>query len=430
MPAHSAHLSWDPAGAHVLISWGTGLDAPPDRSASSSPSLTPVPVTQNVAVWSVNVGTGAHDVLYDGPGPYYLSNAFYPDLVPARDAIWISTSSTEGATRYALDGTALATIPGAAGVVESRDAQSRAYYRRSDGTLVVARGDVRRVLAGRNALPTFSPSGDRVAYYAVDRVTNAGALTVLEIATGVQTVVATNVDPCQCDGSAPPSWSSSGRFIAYHDYGGQPGGDAGGEYLVAAAGGPPARLTAPPVWLSGDRFAFLGGGDVVTMDAATGAVQVLASGLAQQGDLRLDETGRLLLAPGAGAVDGSVGETVALDAATGAIVGRGRWPGAIVTWTPVGLAAVATSWDGTLPPPCSSGYIDHPLLTQPRCLGSHVVRWSPDGMRLAYVTDASVHVLDLATGDDRVLVDTDTSPSTLRWSADGSRLVVAWGGGL
>jgi Tol biopolymer transport system component len=57
--------------------------------------------------------------------------------------------------------------------------------------------------------------------------------------------------------------------------------------------------------------------------------------------------------------------------------------------------------------------------------GSDVPAWSPDGTQLAFATLDGVHVVDLATGQDR-LVHTATDPTTVylpvSWAPDGSAL--------
>ncbi len=59
--------------------------------------------------------------------------------------------------------------------------------------------------------------------------------------------------------------------------------------------------------------------------------------------------------------------------------------------------------------------------------------WSPDGSKIAYLKDEGnsvfvssvVNVLDLASGDDRVISEPMFGPSTPAWSPDGSKVVVS-----
>ncbi len=72
----------------------------------------------------------------------------------------------------------------------------------------------------------------------------------------------------------------------------------------------------------------------------------------------------------------------------------------------------------------SDGARNRPL-TQGKFSDSSPV-WSPDGTRIAYLSDRSgksqIHVRWLDTGDDAVITDVLRSPGNVRWSPDGTRI--------
>jgi acylaminoacyl-peptidase len=82
--------------------------------------------------------------------------------------------------------------------------------------------------------------------------------------------------------------------------------------------------------------------------------------------------------------------------------------------------SVAAIW--TIDP---DGSNHRPLLSDTRNYGGHV--WSPNGDRLAYVTDVEgrgpqIHVMWLDTGRTAVLSNLRQSPSSLTWSPDGRHI--------
>ncbi len=134
--------------------------------------------------------------------------------------------------------------------------------------------------------------------------------------------------------------------------------------------------------------------------------------------------------------------TTIVDAATGEVVANWDlqaaglfYPGVYpVIATPQGPAAVLSASDEG----CQGTELHHPALAGgSSCLdGGYVPRWSPDGGLLAYASGDELRLLEVASGDDRVLArgldDTGHAQSygaLERWSPDGKYLLVQWPSG-
>jgi Tol biopolymer transport system component len=207
------------------------------------------------------------------------------------------------------------------------------------------------------------------------------------------------------------SWSPDGRSIAV---------DQGGTLRVVAADGSTGRtLTAAgtgiysPVWSSdGSQIAFGRGGDglfVIPADGSGAATLVDAHAAYQS----WTPDGRL------SAIRNSTALVVYERDGTSRILATDAWGSVPPAWSPDGrrvaymsnrIMMVAVDGSGARPltePCCGSEWVGSPLA------------WSPDGQRIAFIDGADVHAVAVDTGEVTTLVPKATTPT---WSSDGLRL--------
>lgn len=400
-------------------------------------------------VWLVDAATGERTVLYESDG--WLRGRLEPGIrfTPSGERVWLSPSEASRAEAYAVDGSVVDRIDGAGIVIESPSGAARAYRRLTEegatSGLVVEHDGAVYEAPGRLVLLAFAPAGDLLAYVDVDE-TNSGALTVLDLASGERRVVAENLSPCECDGTAGPVWSPSGRYLAYVDFDEfAPVGDtyelveAGGAYVVDLATGVRRRLSgdpralASPPWLPNDDTVVLSSEGRISLHEAVSGVERVISDLTSS-FVVVDPGGRGIAAylP-VGDPPYGIGETVALTLPDGREVGR--WNGtARVVWTAGGPAAAIVTAGRS----ASCVFVEHPSLTEEHCIGGTTEgAWSPDGRYLALVGGGAgsgrwqVAILDTANGRESI-VGGGAIPEqpTVRWNAASTHFLVVWPSGL
>lgn len=207
------------------------------------------------------------------------------------------------------------------------------------------------------------------------------------------------------------SWSPDGRSIAV---------DQGGTLRVVAADGSAGRTLAAagtgiyaPVWSSdGSQIAFGRGADgllVVPADGSGGATLVDADAAYHS----WTPDGRL------SAIRNSTAPVVYERDGTSRVLATDAWGSVPPAWSPDGsrvaylsnrIMMVAAAGSGARPltePCCGSEFAGSPLA------------WSPDGRRVAFIDGADVRAVAVDSGEVTTLVAKATTPA---WSPDGLRL--------
>jgi len=362
-------------------------------------------------------------------------------------AVWLSIRGWTGAKRFALDGTVTDEIEGAWGVVESGDARSRAYYPReseevSPGFIIDHDGESVG-FDGRHALPVFSPDSAWLAVYRIGE-NNSADLVLLDLETGEQRTVATDVDPCPCDLTPGPDWSPSGSHLAYYDFVANEG-DSGldrATLLVNIATGDRRQLAnyAPgfnsPGWLLEDRLDRLvvtHRETISTFDASGATHQVIFEDLNEQSTEAWVVSGRYVQVLSRIRTDaGNTHVTTVVDGVTGERLAHWGFQG-VASVTPDGPALVVDSY-GARDAGCEGVLLLHPTLTEPLCIeGAGSGAWSPDGSTLALSRYRDGQLTILLWQPQTGLVELATLPGLnrqLEWNPQGTHLLVTSGSGI
>jgi dipeptidyl aminopeptidase/acylaminoacyl peptidase len=262
---------------------------------------------------------------------------------------------------------------------------------RKDGA--VSRVTAAMVAAGRSvAEPRLAPDGDRLAFVTSDD--GRSRLVVVDAAGGPEVVVTTEPAAASARGLGGGvfDWTPDGAALVYV-------ARVGGLWLQPVAGGPPhlitpgEGLTGPAVSPDGRRIAF---------ELDHHHIDVVA----------LDGSGRRRLS---GAADFAIDPV----------------------WSPAGEHVAWVEWDvPAMAWDSSRIVVDGRVVAGGEGVQVQQPRFSPDGRRIAYLSDASgwlnLTVLDLGTGATTELAEPyehggptwGTGQRSFAWSPDGSELVV------
>ena len=330
----------------------------------------------------------------------------------------------------------------------SPDGRQVAYASQCDGGglfVVPFEGGTPRRLAASGFHPAWSPDGRQLAYSTApdrgffgNRLVATSEVRVLDLASGAERVLAR-------DGGVRPAWSPDGRFLVYR----VPRGDAPGLRLVAANGGAPAPIVGDDPKARDAEWAADGGGLFyasertgvssiwfVPLDAETGhetgAPVVVAS---PTGELLQSPTvsrdGRLLgfssWRIGAAIVRLPIDPLTFAPQGPPARVSHGARVESMPDLSPDGRQLVFVAEDGS--PDLWLMNVDGSgahRLTQDG-FEEHDPRWSPDGSRIAYVSDRlgpfEVFVADAAGGAPRRVTRAEGGRAAAPvWSPDGKRI--------
>ena len=405
-----------------------------------APSFLLAPPAPRSALWLIDIESGNRRILHQGDAQAMAR--FDPDgqsvsaLVFPEDRRYL-------ARRYDLDGRLIEQYEDRLLILTSPDGRSRVYplvrppspeatrlVLEHDGVPVPIADAVKDTYA-----VAFSPDGARLLLGEFGRLEGASTVVftyhVVSVETGESLFTFESRLHEGTDGGESPHWSPSGRYIASSGH------------------------------IEG----------LVVHDTETGESPHLGHGLARwspAGDaiLALDDGGNLDLVrfPGAArtrlATDPDIGSplfgangryaywtdrdyttTTVLDIATAEIVAHwdarpadpfaGVYP---ITAVPGGFAALLRARHDD----CRGIEIHHPAIEGgSTCLDdAYVPRWSPDGRLLVYAVEGELHLLDISTGDDRLLargIDRlyQSEGALARWSPDGAYLLIQWpAGGL
>jgi hypothetical protein len=380
-------------------------------------------------------GPGEHYTLYRGESRV-VAYDYFPTF-NADGSVWIGTVGGGAVTRFAPDGRELESFDGAHLVMESADGRSRSYSLSGAGALIVERDGVRRTLTGTVVRRAFSPDGHRIAYYVHHDEHYAASLHVLDIPSGETWMLAEDIDPCRCDLTRNPTWSASGDYLAFIDYGDPTRDEPSdyGHYVVSVAGAEPLDVSSFVGWIQIDGVDLLVTNEPPSLhDPRTDShlpIPIAGADVSYVSGIVDD---RLLAAW----IDlpSSARAFVLLDPRTGTELARWRHGGRIALTD--GGPANAVSPSTRRPPAardCSGFWIEHPALVEPACFAdSRIGAWSPDGTRFAAIgrsgNDWWVEVWTAAEGV-RYHFDIPGSEVTLvGWSPDGAYLLVTWGVGV
>lgn len=270
------------------------------------------------------------------------------------------------------------------------------------------------------------------------------------------------IDCGGCDARYGPRWSSSSRYVAYAEFGGQ-----ARRFLSDLTTGTTRQIangneiTDAPVWApSSDLLVYS------TTSHGTGArFEDLAAGTARDlgvaWPVRFDTRGLYLYSPAWASAPKSGPSTVSttvIEVTTGDILGvlSGAPPPGFL-WTRA--TAVTRTGDGYVAVlqqagPCAGTAIYRQGVTQPRCIaGGAQGQSAPDGSRVAVARETGhvgpihgsgfssmsmprydIDVVDVASGNSRTVVTGAISfiPPLMLWNAAGTHLLVLWpqAGGL
>ena len=452
----TACTSDDPATLEPTVT--ATSEVTPSTTPTGTPTAIPTPPIPNEAspappaggpfrTHIVDVSTGSVATLYVGNQRYLLHDRFYPTFTPDGSAVWLSIRGWDSAKRFALDGTVTDEIEGAWGVIESADARSRAYYLFDQGevdtAIAVERDGVATRIGGRHALPAFSPDSDWLAVYHIGE-NNSADLVILDLDTGEQRILATDVDPCPCDLTPGPDWSPSSSYLAYYDFAGNEG-DSGldhATFLVNIATGDRQQLAnyAPafdsPGWLREDfpdRLIVTHRETISLFHGAGATHQVIFEDLNEQSTEAWVVSGRYVQVLSRIRTDAGVTHlTTVVDGLTSERLARWEFQG-VASMTPAGPSLVVDSY-GARDAGCEGVLLLHPTLVEPECFeGVTGMAWSPDGSTLALSRYADGWLAIQLWQPETSLIELATLPGLnrqIKWNPQGTHLLVTSGSGL
>lgn len=425
---------------------GTPEASPPAEGTTTATveatsEATATPWRNGVMLLDVS-GVGDHWTLYDGESRMVVGDPPAPRFA-ADGSVWLRAGEWPSAVQFARDGAELASIEGAWGVSTTADGSRRAYYR-GDGDaapeLVVETDLGTEVIPGPIRKHEFSSDGTRVAYYRADEA-GLSSLYVLDLASGETTMLASSIDPCQCEWTSGPVWSPSGVTLAFEDYGQLLGPDdpTRGQYVVLASGGEPVDVGVFAGWLPGgaaDLAVTERDGEVRVIDVTTGDSRLLMSAPEGRSVRVRVLAGRALVQ--ARMTESSTADTITvlIDALTGDELARWELWG-VPTLTPTGPAIFALGGQNQRAgaPFCNGLAVVQAELAEPACVThANFGIWSPDGTRLLVSgnsresTDDWVGVWSVDAGLE-TRFDVPPRSALADWSADGETALVVWGFG-
>ena len=348
----------------------------------------------------------------------------------------------EGATRHAADRTSGEAIRRAWGVTESADGAILAYYRQPEDAfarnVVVEAGVSTTLIAGPIVKHELSPDGQSIAVYRLND-DNSATLVVVDLASGEERLLATDIDPCSCDSTRGPLWSPSAEYVAYIDYGEPPSDETDrGSYVVAAVGGNPVEVGLIGGWLADggvDRLVVSRSGVARLYAPATGAQRVIALEDARVAGAALLGEGLLLKVS---FEDDTTSGVAVVDPLAGFELERWAWDGD-VAMTPAGPAIAVSSHEHRRPlaaDGCPGVWLDHPALAEPTCFAeAEFGVWAPDGPLLALRGqrgEPANHWIEIWSPADgiRYHFDVPRDAIIVDSSPDGQRVLVTWGVGI
>ncbi len=302
--------------------------------------------------------------------------------------------------------------------------------------------------------------GSRYLFYTVDlegRWTGRYEARLLRLADLAEIRLTDKLRHCGgCDGFAVPSWSASGRYIIFGETG---GGEDSTVYVANAETGETRGIARginvnhiglQPRW-SPREDAFIS----ASPDGSTMLTRLPSTQSSAFPEIRwpaqFDESGRYVYAIAGGLLPLAPGQpTVLWNVETGSQAVT--WQGSPRSW-PVerGVSQVNAEPVGLLEgdPSCVGGVVvHHPQLAGgKRCVqNASGAAWGPQYMSVAFArvtstepppmelrrTYSAVLLLDLRSGQEREVIrglhGSGSVPPLIRWSPDGSRLLILWPG--
>lgn len=403
------------------------------RSAEE-PTATPIPLPSprpqipDLGVWVIDADTGTIAKLYE------VQDAVLPGSVSATfgaaDAVWI-TGEDGVARRHLFDGTSTDSVDGVT-VLEGPDSSVRVLFAGDGRSLSLEVAGESEVVSDAAIRPFLSPDGSAVAY--LEGSDASGYELWVATAEGASARLASDVQLCQCDDVTAPSFSPSGEFVAFSDYGALGGDDPTdrGTYVVRADGAAaPARAAAEPRalvgWLTPEEATLVLQvvSDPRLFDAATGETRPLPNQVAR-GTARLTQSGThvQIWTPDGGTLltDPFTGDALEQWSVRGTAAATPFGPAIAVNGPEINVAPIAGCW---------GVWIEHPNMPEAECvLGAERALWSPDASMLALLSDLGPldRWLEFWTfGDEPIRVLVPPLSTLAGWSADGRHLLVTWG---
>jgi WD40 repeat protein len=409
------------------------------------PDFLLAPPAARSALWLIEVESGRKTVLYEGGGQ--ASARFDPDGQSVSALVHIEDGRFRS-LRYDLDGRVLEQYEDRLLIRVSPDGESR-YY----SLLEPPTPDATRLVLEHGGEPVPLPDGERGTYggaFSPDgsrlligsgRLESASVVVftyhVVSVESGESLFTFETREPEGTDGGEVPRWSPSGRYIASS-------GRIDGLVVHDTETGESILLGAGLSRWSPAEDAIL----AIDEEGSIDSVRFPAAGFpAKQAHRTRLATAVDALSPRFGArgryvywEDRDRSSTTVAAAATGDVVASwdsqaadsfyaGVYP---IVATPQGPAAVLSVHDEG----CRGTELRHPALAGgARCLdGGYVPRWSPDGRLLAYASGDELRLLEVTSGDERVLArGIDRSDyvegALARWSPNGKYLLVQWPAG-